>query len=608
MINMNGLKKMIGTIWKKNCVKLLLLVFVMFTFLWWNTFASDGNITDKIWAFFHYIVAFLSWWWILLANLAWKFMTNSLIYWEFINFDRILWTLWNIVKNFANFALWFMFLFSVVRNLISPIKESDKKWQPFEVIKKSLIAWILIQMSRFLLAAVIDISTICIAAVWSFPAQIISSNTDVQVRLQSIVKWNQKIIFDTTSTWPDIVTFEQNPIESDDDVLEILDTLLPSSDSVSGPLIYLWMSVFDFDDLSNLKNIENNWDTNWLDDWKWLLLQLSFSVFLLFSYTIMVFFIFLFSFFRLIMLWIIIPLLPIIIILKVFWSDKIDLGSLSGIVKIENIFKLIFKPVLLVWCLSLILLIMTLVKTIIWTQHFVDFSGDGDVVMTSTNNNNWENTTYNSNLNVNWLLDVSMNNFKTSISDILVYIIWLCLIFFLMKMTVESGTWIDFVDKKIKWVSNWLWWDDWYLWKLPIVPIAWWVWIHTLKNTFDRAGDKILTNKLGIDITKQQNDIRNLFGIDDSFNSLESYAKNHLREKWISEAVSIWKRRNLQYNSFHELMEKQYETWNTYNPNNQMKWDEIKAAWNWNEKETSSNNTSSNQAEADGSSSWESPS
>ena len=41
---------------------------------------------------------------------AGKLIDNSLVYWEVFWFDAILWKLWVIVRNLANFGLWFIFI------------------------------------------------------------------------------------------------------------------------------------------------------------------------------------------------------------------------------------------------------------------------------------------------------------------------------------------------------------------------------------------------------------------------------------------------------------------------------------------------------------------
>jgi hypothetical protein len=54
-----------------------------------------------------------------------------------------------------------MVLFAIVRNIFTaPFGKSGDKRGPVTIIKKTLIAGVLIQASWFLIAAVIDVSTI----------------------------------------------------------------------------------------------------------------------------------------------------------------------------------------------------------------------------------------------------------------------------------------------------------------------------------------------------------------------------------------------------------------------------------------------------------------
>ncbi len=106
-------------------------------------------------------------------------LDNTLVYWWFLHLDASLWSLWNIMKNFANFALWFMVLFAIVRNIFAaPFGKSWDKWSPVNIIKKTLIAGVLIQMSWFLMAAVIDLSTILTYSVWWLPMTVLQNNPD----------------------------------------------------------------------------------------------------------------------------------------------------------------------------------------------------------------------------------------------------------------------------------------------------------------------------------------------------------------------------------------------------------------------------------------------
>ena len=108
--------------------------------------------------------------------IAWLALDNTLVYGSFLHLDASLWSLRNIMKNFANFALWFMVLFSIVRNIFDIQWKFDDKWSPKKIIIKTLIAGVLIQMSWFLMAAVIDVSTILTYSIGWLPMTVLENN------------------------------------------------------------------------------------------------------------------------------------------------------------------------------------------------------------------------------------------------------------------------------------------------------------------------------------------------------------------------------------------------------------------------------------------------
>ena len=105
--------------------------------------------------------------------LAGKLVDNSFVYWEVFGFDAVLWKLWNMVRNFANFWLWFIFLYYIFRFLIK--NDKNKDWK--RLIWRAMIAWIGIQASWFIMAALIDVSTILIYWIWGLPLSILWWNT-----------------------------------------------------------------------------------------------------------------------------------------------------------------------------------------------------------------------------------------------------------------------------------------------------------------------------------------------------------------------------------------------------------------------------------------------
>jgi hypothetical protein len=80
-----------------------------------------------------------------LATLAGKLMTNDWVYGSALHMDIYLRKIWNIMKNFANFALAGVVLWSIIKGITG--KEGIKVK---DIITKTLLAGVLIQASWFL--------------------------------------------------------------------------------------------------------------------------------------------------------------------------------------------------------------------------------------------------------------------------------------------------------------------------------------------------------------------------------------------------------------------------------------------------------------------------
>ena len=161
---------------------------ICFLNLWWiwiesEVYAADSNTTSQSdvfqekatewyekFAFFQKVVyTFLY----PLLVVAWKLADNSLVYGEVFGFDAVLWQLWNIMKNLANFALWFLFVYKIFEYLL----KWQKSWEMKKLLVSSLIAWVWIQASWFIMAALIDVSTILTYWVWWLPINILKENS-----------------------------------------------------------------------------------------------------------------------------------------------------------------------------------------------------------------------------------------------------------------------------------------------------------------------------------------------------------------------------------------------------------------------------------------------
>lgn len=115
-----------------------------------------------------------------LVSLAGIAMDNQMVYGSFMFLDAPLRKLRNLVKNLANFALGFLFLAWILWYVLSPwglgkigaFKNTFNT--PVDLIKKTLIAGVLIQMSWFIMMVLVDLSTILTYSVGALPSSIIS--------------------------------------------------------------------------------------------------------------------------------------------------------------------------------------------------------------------------------------------------------------------------------------------------------------------------------------------------------------------------------------------------------------------------------------------------
>jgi len=100
-------------------------------------------------------------------------LDNTLIYWSILNLDAILWQFWQIMRNFANFALWFLF----IRKIFEYIIMSKSTWVDLAKTIKSVVVWaILVQASWFIMAVLIDLSTVGVYGLWAMPLTILKDS------------------------------------------------------------------------------------------------------------------------------------------------------------------------------------------------------------------------------------------------------------------------------------------------------------------------------------------------------------------------------------------------------------------------------------------------
>lgn len=474
-----------------STIKIVMVFFLISFFFFSKSYAANTSWdnTEVMADILYFIVGIANRAWILFANLAGKFMTNSFVYGSVLWLDKYLYVLWNIVKNFANYLLWFLFLFHIFKTIFKPDGATDitKK------IPKMLMVWVLIQASWFLFAVVIDVSTIAVAGLGSFPSQFLASNQEFSRELlfkdfSELWKYTVKVDNNTKqgSDWREESTTELDTWW----INRIIDAIMPDESSLAGPFMYLWLSVFKFQENSQIelkdsKNLSS------------ILIDLRINGLIILVYTLILFALFLTNLFRILALRIAIPLSPFMALFALEEANAIKWKIWSDLIKqmldIKNILKLLFKPVVFTVYLSLIFIIAITMKWVLTSNRETIEVWNWGVVI--------ENTSDSSTISSDGIFSFSMEWTKNGVSDIIVYMLLLFLLFSLAKLSIESKTGIGFIDDSMKSLSNL---GDSFINNVGIIPIwkdeDWnvvrgWIWamkhaMNVLPNKIERLDDE----------------------------------------------------------------------------------------------------------------------
>lgn len=451
--------------------KISLTILIVGIFFFAPTFAAveSETGTSKILLNAQYLIQnfleILSRSWILLASLAWKFMTNDMVYGSWLHLDAYLWKLRNICKNFANFGL----LAILLRQIIQYVSKKTGNIQ--SIVTKSVIAGILIQASWFLMAILLDISTIATAAISSFPTHFIDSSAlskeTIEKEIAGSIK-NHKIILD--KEWKTFIdkSDNQQPITSIDEWIE---KIMPKNDSVAGPLVYIWASTLK---IQNALNHPENQDPNVKKIVTTSVLQfLAIAI-----YCITLILLLVTNIIRVWLLRVIIPLSPILVLMFTLWKE-----GKEGIAKNFNIgviLNAIFKPVIFAGVLSLVLIFIVSMQNIMNNPNNQSFT----IQWTTFGVESWAAT-----MEVNWLSKTTINDTvftqigntgKNIFSNIIIYFATIFLLRYLVKIAAKSGGWTiwDTMTNLTKRIEDTA--------KLaPIFPVGGWVWWDALKQSWE---------------------------------------------------------------------------------------------------------------------------
>ncbi len=438
-----------------------------------------------------------------IATLAGKFMSNDMIYGSWFHLDTYLWQMRNISKNFANFGLLGFLLYEISKSL--------GKWSAGiqKTIGKVIIAGIWIQMSWFLVGAIIDVSTIATTAVASFPASFLwdtDAGRYMDTRIENTVKRGMVVLDkEGISKIGEITKDNQTTAQTKNQ-------FMPKYDSVGWPLIFIGSSALGIQDMMTIKEGEDQGAksilvTFWL---KW---------FILIFYIIILILLLIANIIRVWYLWIFIAISPIIILLLTFMKDE-GLGKewLGKQLTFSNFIAIVFKPTIFVAVLGIILIFVTSIQSMLLSTSNTDING---ISINQTDDQ--------TKLEIPWVASVTTvekilpkigNQAQSIIPNLIVYFATLFLLWLLVKTALWSGT------DPIAWVMKGAVGDKWKEWFIEnmakTTPLMNGMWYNALKTVSNETINKT-TDTMA----------KGVFGKDTEFNMENWTFRNKTFEKYL---------------------------------------------------------------------------
>jgi len=433
---------------KKTMLKIWIFFCVMSFFMSSLTFA-DGTNSNTEWlsiinTFISVIILFCSRARILFAKLAGYFLSNAVIFWESRGIDGLLWNLWNMMKNIANFGLGFLLLREIGKSLFWKAEVFSK-----DMIKKLLIAWLWIQMSWFLCATIIDLSTVSLAGISWITTQVLDSGNKNVIEdtfkrskyYDTLFEWkNEDRQFLTNivkigKEWdwlPKITVQKAKTFNTGTDLEMVLDGFLPDRNDFSGPLMFIGISLFDILDFNtSLFKQEENTKELFKD-----LIHLVFdgTVTIVF-YTFTMIMLTLIGLLRVFILQGFIILSPLIILLSqfsVWWHDKVEFWESNKYsFTIEAFISLVFWPVFVCWGLLLAEIVFWTLKEAVpsigsmnlWELNCMATVHDVDYTSTCSA---WE------------IFSFLIDGLKTPFMQVIINLLWIWLMWIILKRSITT--------------------------------------------------------------------------------------------------------------------------------------------------------------------------
>ena len=449
----------------------VLIILFSFIIVSWFTFATSETQAVSTWVYGFLNILNLIW--LPLAILAGKLFTNDLVYGTFMHMDIILRKIWNFSKSVSLIILWFVLIYLIFGLFVWKTKNIGDN------LLKIAFAGVLIPASWFLIGVLVDLSTLLLVAVWSFPMRIVS-NSDIST---ANVRYCNNIYLKPTLRF----TQFKDMLECKSEGWNIND-FISKMNNLAGPLLYIGQSILYLDrdwwiiDKEHLEQKKQN-------PLKVVSLAIFLKLIVLWLFVTPIFVLVLIGLIRIFWLWIYIWFSPFIILDHIFWWKFL---WKKNYFKFSNMIWLIFQPVFVVFAMWISLVFLSTLRNIMVVDYTSWNTNPGLVQLWVCKNNPnsfciWDVSVF----TVWWNL---MKKFLDNTWWFFGYLIFVLLVskilFSMLKVASKSSS----ITSSIV--------DDVYVFTkesfmtIPIIPTSkWWVGLWAMNIALKRKG--VLTKWLG---------------------------------------------------------------------------------------------------------------
>ncbi len=493
---------------------------ILYTFLVFLSFSNFVFASEDSWAMWHmayWLLNTLNLLWLPFSIIAWKLFTNDLVYWTFLHLDTILWKIWNFSKNLSLIMLWFILIVSIILLFLWKIKNI------FTILLKLAIAWVLIPLSWMIIWYIVDLSTLLLISVWTFPFKIFTEQTmpkaKVNICTKIRVSWDLRDMRDI--------------VECEDWWKKTMDMnwMIKKMNNLAWPLVYIWQSILFLDRnwwLLNKKEIQDKKES----PTKSIALSLLIKLIVLWLFVTPVFVLIIIWIIRLFRLRIYICFSPLIILDQVFgWKVLWKKNQF----KFSNMLWLIFQPVFIVFVLWIVLVFLSALRSIMvvdYSKNQVDPWLKQLWICEPNTFCIWDAKV----INIWWDL---AKDFLSNVWWFFWYIIFLLLVaiilFSLIKLASKSSEITSsLVDRTYRFASE-------SFKAIPFIPTPYWsVWIWAVEKAISKS---ILRSDFDIKSWEQADNLINKIysTMWVKTTDLTVWEKSH----WINELKTIWSEQDL---------------------------------------------------------------